>query len=151
MIRRSILIATFISLTSLLVLGFTLSRPANNATLSAAKFSVTVTFVLGKRTQNGTCGPGRGICDIKIGVGTASPFKVAGVASPLDDQKLECVFQGQLPDKDSTFVVDRDVAVAPAIAQKLGFKSLTILSGEYAVTPGKGKFGAVELNIKTTK
>ncbi|MBI1760951.1 MAG: hypothetical protein HYR56_05885 [Acidobacteria bacterium] len=146
MIRRKILLSALVTFVALNLLGLAASRSA-----SAAKFSVSLTFTFGKRQPNGKCGPGRGICEIKLGLGAATALSVGGVASPINDQKLDCVFQGKLPDGSATFSVDRDIQVDDAIAQKLGFKSLTIRRGEYGVNAGKGSFGGVELNVSTTK
>jgi hypothetical protein len=71
--------------------------------------------------------------------------------TPINDQQLDCVFQGKLPDSGSTFTVDRDIQLDAVIAEKLGFKSLTILRGEYGVVASKGSFGGVELNVRGTK
>ena len=148
MINRNLLAVAFMSLAMFIVLGF----KADSAPASAAKkFSVSIKFTFGKRTSTGGCGPGRGLCEIKLGTSVATAGAVGGLASPINDQKLECVFQGKLPDGGSTFTVDRDIQLETAIAQKLGFKSLTIISGEYGVAASKGSFGGVELNVRTTK
>lgn len=151
MIRQKLISIALVSMLALSVLGFSASSATTTTMSSLAKFSVSIRFIFGKRTPTGGCGPGKGLCEIKLGLGVATSGTVGGVLSPLNDQKLECVFQGKLPDGSTTFSVDRDIQVDAAIAQKLGFKSLTIRSGEYAVSSSKGSFGGVELNASTTK
>jgi hypothetical protein len=149
-IRQKFISIALVSMVTLFVLGLNASRTATGTTASAAKFSVTLTFKFGKRQPDEKCGPGKGICELKLGL-SATSGSVGGVVSPLNDQKLECVFQGRMPDGSSTFTVDRDIQVDAAIAQKLGFKTLVLRRGEYSINPTKGSFGGVELNASTTK
>ncbi|MBP6820234.1 MAG: hypothetical protein KA368_01760 [Acidobacteria bacterium] len=114
---------------------------------AAAFISIKLTFKFGKRTNTGTCGPGRGICDITLGV--ARSGSVEGTVTPQGSDRMDVVFESALPDR--TIEIAENIPMEESVARKLGFKSLTVQKGSYALDPGKGKFGGVTLNIKTTK
>lgn len=114
---------------------------------AAAFISIKLTFKFGKRTNTGTCGPGRGICDITLGV--ARSGSVEGTVTPVGSDRMNVVFESALADR--SMEIAEDIVMEESVARKLGFKNLTILKGSYVFEPGKGKFGGVTLNIKTTK
>lgn len=114
---------------------------------AAAFISIKLTFNLGKRTNTGTCGPGRGICSIVLGV--ARSGSVEGTVTPVGSDKLNVVFESNLV--DHTLDIAENIVLDEAIARKLGFKSATVPKGSYAFDSSKGKFGGTTLNIRTTK
>lgn len=114
---------------------------------AAAFISIKLTFKLGKRTNTGTCGPGRGICDITLSV--ARSGSVEGTVTPVGDDRLNVVFESKLVDQ--TLDLAENIALDEAIARKLGFKSVTVLKGTYSFDSSKGKFGGTTFNIRTTK
>ena len=114
---------------------------------AAAFLSIKLTFNFGKRTNTGTCGPGRGICSITLGAARAG--SVEGTVTPVGSDRLNVVFEANPPDR--IMEIAEDIVLAESVARKLGFKSLTILKGNYAFESAKGRFGGVTLNIKTTK
>ncbi|HQR32320.1 MAG TPA: hypothetical protein PLK30_06265 [Blastocatellia bacterium] len=114
---------------------------------AAAFISIKLTFNLGKRTNTGTCGPGRGICSIVLGV--ARSGSVEGTVTPVGSDRLSVVFESNLV--DHTLDIAENIILDEAVAQKLGFKSVTVLKGSYAFDSSKGRFGGTTLNIRTTK
>lgn len=114
---------------------------------AAAFISVKLTFNFGKRTNTGTCGPGRGICSIVLGV--ARSGSVEGTVTPVGSDKMNVVFESNLVDR--TLDLAENIVLDEAVARKLGFKSVTVLKGTYSFDSSKGKFGGTTLNIKTTK
>lgn len=116
---------------------------------AAAFISIKLTFNFGKRTNTGTCGPGRGICSIVLGV--ARSRAVEGTVTPVGSDRMNVVFETRLPDDDRIMDIAEDIMLDEAVARKLGFKSVTILKGNYAFESAKGRFGGATFNIKTTK
>ncbi|MEK7830305.1 MAG: hypothetical protein AAB401_04420 [Acidobacteriota bacterium] len=114
---------------------------------AAAFISIKLTFKLGKRTNTGTCGPGRGICDITLSV--ARSGSVEGTVTPVGDDRLNVVFESNLV--DHTLDIAENIILDEAVARKLGFKSMTVLKGSYSFDSSKGKFGGTTLNVRTTK
>ena len=114
---------------------------------AAAFVSIKLTFNLGKRTNTGTCGPGRGICSIVLGV--ARSGSVEGTVTPVGSDRLNVVFESNLV--DHTLDIAENIILDEAVASKLGFKSVTVLKGSYSFDSSKGKFGGTTLNIRTTK
>lgn len=114
---------------------------------AAAFVSIKLTFNLGKRTNTGTCGPGRGICSIVLGV--ARSGSVEGTVTPVGSDRLNVVFESTLV--DHTLDIAENIILDEAVASKLGFKSVTVLKGSYSFDSSKGKFGGTTLNIRTTK
>lgn len=114
---------------------------------AAAFISIKLTFKLGKRTNTGTCGPGRGICDISLSVARAG--SVEGTVTPVGSDRMNVVFDAAPADR--TMEIAEDIVMDEVVARKLGFKSLTVLKGNYAFDSGKGRFGGTTLNIRTTK
>ena len=116
---------------------------------AAAFISIKLTFNFGKRTNTGTCGPGHGICSIVLGLARARA--VEGTVTPVGSDRMNVVFETNIPDGDRIMEIAEDIVIEEAIARKLGFKSLTVLKGNYAFEAAKGKFGGATFNIKTTK
>lgn len=146
--------APALALTALLALaGWAITNNAANPTAGAASFiSIKLTFDIGKRTTSGSCGPGFGVCRISLSVARSAQSKSAVVsATPLDDKRLECLFDSDPPSRDRLLIIAEDKILDEAIARKLGFKSATILRGNYSFDSSKGKFGGVVLNMKTTR
>lgn len=51
----------------------------------------------------------------------------------------------------SAVPVESDIPLDREVARSLGFRSVTILRGEYRVDPGAGKFGAVVFDVAVEK
>lgn len=155
-LRRVIapVIAPVIALVALLAIaGWSITKNAPNATARAAAFiSIKLTFEIGKRTASGQCGPGFGICRVDLSLGrSARQNSVVVSATPLDDQRLECLFESAPPSRDRLLEIAEDKILDESIARKFGFKRMTILRGNYTFDSSKGKFGGVVLNLKTAK
>lgn len=153
--RRRLLrrvVAPAVALAALLAIaGWAVTNNAPNATARAAAFiSIKLTFEIGKRTTSVPCGPGFGVCRITLGVARSARSAVVS-ATPLDDKRLECLFEADPPSRDRLLIIAEDKIIDEPGARKFGFKSMTILRGEYAFDSSKGKFGGVVLNMRTTK
>ena len=143
------LAALFLAVAVLMTLAvWPTANPVSHGNASAF-ISVKLTFKFGKRTNTGTCGPGRGICDITLSV--ARSGSVEGTVTPVGSDRLNVVFESQLAERDRVMEIAENILVDEAIARKLGFKSMTVLKGNYSFDSSKGKFGGTTLNIKTTK
>ena len=89
------------------------------------------------------------ICSITIGGGgrtSVSNRAVRGKLSANADGKLTVAFLAKPPDEGPTLFLDQDITVPPALAKKLGFKSATVLKGEYAFNSRRAV-----LNARLTK
>jgi hypothetical protein len=139
----------------LTMVGWAITNRAANSTAGASVpsfISIKLKFEIGKRTPQGKCGPGFGVCDITLSVGFSARSNTAIVsATPLDERRLECLFEANPPSRDRLLEIAEDKILDETTARKLGFKSVTILRGNYAFDSSKGKFGGVVLNMKTTK
>lgn len=141
------LAALFLAVAVLMTLAvWPTANPVSHGNASAF-ISVKLTFKLGKRTNTGTCGPGRGICDITLSV--ARSGSVEGTVTPVGSDKMNVVFESNLV--DHTLDLAENIVLDEAVARKLGFKSVTVLKGTYSFDSSKGKFGGTTLNIRTTK
>jgi hypothetical protein len=152
LLRR--IVAPAVALAALLAIaGWVITKNAPNATARAASFiSIKLKFEIGKRTPQGKCGPGFGVCDITLSVGFSARSNTAIVsATPLDERRLECLFEANPPSRDRLLEIAEDKILDEPSARKFGFKSMTILRGSYAFDSSKGKFGGVILNMRTTK
>lgn len=141
------LTALFLAAAALMMLtAWPTANPVSHGN-AAAFISIKLTFNFGKRTNTGTCGAGRGLCSIVLGV--ARSGSVEGTVTPVGSDKLNVVFESKLV--DHTLDLAENIVLDEAVARKLGFKSMTVLKGAYSFDSSKGKFGGTTLNIRTTK
>ena len=75
---------------------------------------------------------GFGICHIYIESVAASGRQVRAQFSANAAGKLTVVFLDKPPEEGPTLFIDEDIDAPPAVAKELGFKSVTLLKGEYA-------------------
>jgi hypothetical protein len=75
---------------------------------------------------------GFGICHIYIESLTASGRQARAQFSANADGKLTVVFLDKPAEEGPTLFIDEDITAPPAVAKELGFKSVTLLKGEYA-------------------
>jgi hypothetical protein len=140
MIRKMLFIVGAIAMVALITAGLTLGLPAKSTTsaaAAAARVSVGVIIHIGKP---GTC-KGFGICKIEVG-GTLSKRSVRGTLTAEDNGKLSLSVQGKVPEEEPTLVLEQDLSLSSAIAQKLGVKSATITKGSYRFSGGRAVFDA---------
>jgi hypothetical protein len=74
---------------------------------------------------------GFGICHIYVESVGASREVRAQISSNAAG-KLTVAFLDKLPEEGTTLFIDEDITAPPAVARELGFKSVTLLKGEYA-------------------
>jgi hypothetical protein len=61
-------------------------------------------------------------------------------------------FNGELPEKADSLPIDEDIVLDSATSKALGFKTVTVLKGNYKINRNRGnKLGTLSLNVKTTK
>jgi hypothetical protein len=110
---------------------------------------IKLVFEFGKRREDGTCGPGFGVCRLSITVGSVAKTGFAECLATLkNNQELECEFRNELPTSDRTLPVEDDIVLEDELARRLGFKKVTVLKGNYAIDRSKGQFGAVTLRVR---
>lgn len=80
---------------------------------------------------------GVGICKIRPGATTIEDREVLAQLSTNAEGKLTLVFSSKPPEEGTTLYIDEDIIAQPAIASGLGFKSVTLLKGEYAYNSGR--------------
>ena len=84
-----------------------------------------------------------GICKVKVGGGgTIGDRVVKTQLSTNGDGTITATFFGKAPDEEATLFLDEDVVVPPAAAEKLGFKSVTLLRGQYAFSANRARLNA---------
>lgn len=84
-----------------------------------------------------------GICKVKIGVGgTIGDRVVRSKLSTNGDGTITVTLLGKAPDEEQTLFLDEDVIVPSAAAEKLGFKSVTLLKGQYAFNASRARLNA---------
>jgi hypothetical protein len=100
---------------------------------------IPISITIGRAKKN--CG-GFGICRITIGKASAAARLVNGELSATGDGKLLLSLLQKTPEEEQTLFVDQDITLSQALAQKLGFKSVTIQQGEYAFSARKALLSA---------
>lgn len=124
------------------------SAPAQQA--QQARYTVSMGFRDGATTKD--CGGSKGVCFI-ISRDKTSAAKarggVQGVAS-MEGDKLRIDFESTLPGqgKRETIAVFEDMALDAGLANKLGYKSVTMLRGDYRVDYSRQKNGAVLVDVR---
>ncbi len=142
---------------SLLSLPLALPAPAE------AALSITIYF--GARR----CAPGIGICRIDIGAAreaeapkgdTARAARTGQASASVEQNKsardtgprtLKIDMQTALPEKSSVMPVAENVVLSAATAKALGFKSVTVLRGEYKIDYSQNKLGSISVNVDVQK
>ena len=129
------------------------SAPLFLAPTSQAMFSITIYF-----GQRPSC-TGRGFCKIEIGFERdAAGGKNSGQASATVEQDktarnashrfLKIEMRNALPGKWAVVPISENMALDAATSKALGFKSVTVLKGDYKVDYTKNKMGTVNLQIE---
>ncbi|HXG94663.1 MAG TPA: hypothetical protein VNN73_20140 [Blastocatellia bacterium] len=142
------------------VLALMLMLPMALPPQTEAAFSITIYF--GKPPS---CS-GFGLCKITIGFDRQSTSKDGeteraarkGDASATVEQDktaretnhlyLKIEMKTALPEKASVLPVAENVTLDAATSKALGFKSITILKGEYKIDYSKNRLGSVALNVE---
>src|SRR5262249_14681063 len=77
-----------------------------------------------------------GFCGIKGGGKTVNDGELRALISKKGDGKLLVVFMRRPSEEGPTLYIDEDITTPPALARRLGFKSVTLSKGEYAYNKG---------------
>jgi len=93
-----------------------------------------------------------GICTITIEASATSAKRPVKATAEITGRALVAVLEGPLPEKGNLLPIDENIVLDEQTAKALGFKTVTVLKGNYRLTTSKtDKFGTVRLNVKTTK
>ena len=136
-------------------LAFFVSLPIAIPTPSEAA-SITITIYIGKPRS---C-EGFGICRITIGWdATATQPPASGerraavrkcrASASLRGNKLFVDLSTPLPEKAAVIPLTENLVLDAPTSKKLGFKSVTVLQGEYAIDYSKNKFGSFFLTVES--
>jgi hypothetical protein len=110
---------------------------------------ITVTVGWGRASEE--CQTGKGICIIVAVRRCPAPARLAGSAvqaeARLEGDGLTLQLTSAPPAKTDRLTIDRDIPLDACTSGALGYESLIILKGEYAVNPAVGKFGTVKLRV----
>jgi hypothetical protein len=106
---------------------------AKNRLIEAPAFGA-VTVVFGRVKKQCT---GFGICHIYASAATAGNRNLRAQLSASVAGKITVVFLDKPPEEGATLFIDEDIEAPPAVARELGFKSVTLLKGEYAYNSGR--------------
>jgi hypothetical protein len=110
---------------------------------------IAVVFDIGRKKFDCTKA---GICKISIEASATSAKRPVKANAEIRGSALEAVLEGPLPEKGNLLPIDEDIVLDEETAKALGFKTVTVLKGNYKLTTSKtDKFGTVRLNVKTTK
>jgi hypothetical protein len=121
-----------------------------------------ITVTIGWGDSREKCQTGRGIC-IVIATRCRGPARMAGSAvqaeAHLEGNELALEMTSSPPAKtdrpselgQAKLAVRRDVPLDGCTSAALGYESLTILKGEYAVNSAAGKFGTVKVRVSGKK
>jgi uncharacterized protein YdeI (BOF family) len=127
---------------------------------------LSITIYFGKAR----CAPGFGICRIDIGAAGEREVALGGpdtstrarprtgqasasveqdkTARRLENQLYRIEMRTELPEKGSVIPVAENITLDAATAKALGFKSVTVLRGEYKIDYSKNKLGSVVVNVE---
>jgi hypothetical protein len=75
---------------------------------------------------------GHGICQIVTKSNPSGDREVRAKLHAKADGKVTVQFLDKPPEEGPTLFIDEDITAPPAVASKLGFKSVTLLKGEYS-------------------
>lgn len=142
-------------------LALLLSLPLVVPPPSEALFTITIYF--GKTG----CRPGFGICRIDIGSAREAEAPKGGeteraarkgqASASVEQDKtardashlyLKIEMRTALPEKASVVPIGENLPLDAATSKALGFKNVTVLSGEYKIDYSKNKLGSVALNVE---
>lgn len=130
---------------ALLLMAITLGL-AFPVTSQAAK--IVVIFDIGRKKFDCTKA---GICKISIEASATSAKRPVKGNAEIRGRTLEAVLEGPLPEKGNLLPIDENIVLDEETAKAFGFKTVTVLKGNYQLTRSKtNKFGTVRLNVKTT-
>jgi hypothetical protein len=121
--------ALLLTLASLFALPAGPSVQANMKNSDAAAPAFGAVIVVTGRVKH-QC-TGFGVCHIYIESVAASGRQVRAQFSTNAAGKLTVVFLDKPAEEGPTLFIDEDITAPPAVAQELGFKSVTLLKGEY--------------------
>jgi hypothetical protein len=135
---------------ALLLMAITLglALPATSRAVSRA-VKIVVVFDIGRKKFDCTKA---GICKISIEASATSAKRPVKANAEITGRFLEAVLEGPLPEKGNLLPIDEDIVLDEETAKALGFKTVTVLKGNYKLTRSKpDDFGTVRLKVKTTK
>jgi hypothetical protein len=140
------------------LLSITLMTPKT----AKAMFSITIYF-----GQRPSCS-GRGFCKIEIGLeriaggregeDTKRAARTGQASASVEQDKtareanhrfLKIELRSALPDTGSTIPVSENMTLDAAASKALGFKSVTVLKGDYKVDYSRNKLGTINLKVET--
>lgn len=142
-------------------LGLLLSLPLSMPAPSEARFSITIYF-----GQRPSCS-GFGLCRIVIdasreaeaprGGETARAVRRGEASATIEQDRtardtshrfLKVEMRTAVPEKASVIPVSDNIALDAATSKALGFKSVTVLRGDYKIDYSKNKLGSIVLNVE---
>ena len=116
---------------------------------TARPIKIAVVFDIGRKKFDCTRA---GVCKISIEASATSAKRPVKANAEITGRALVAVLEGPLPEKGNLLPIDENIVLDEETAKALGFKTVTVLKGNYRLTTSKtDKFGTVRLNVKTTK
>jgi hypothetical protein len=123
--------------------------------LSSAAANISITIYFGKPQS---CA-GFGICRIIIGRAQADTApsennterarpRSGRASAAIRDNKLFINLEDRLPERASVMPVSENVTLDSATSKALGYKSVTVLRGEYGIDYSKNRFGSVAVSVE---
>ena len=126
----------------LIVAIITLFFAFPNGALAGAVFAARI-------GTGGKC-EGDGVCRVIPGFagGTARTVQASG---DIKGDTMSISFKAKLPEGGDRYPIDHDIVLDAATSKALGFKTVTILAGDYQLNRSGKKFGTLYVKVRTTK
>jgi hypothetical protein len=123
----------------LVVAIITLFFASSNGALAGAAFAARI-------GTGGKC-EGDGVCRVIPGFAgdTARTVQASG---EINGNTMTINFRGKLPEGSDNYPIDHDIVLDQSISKALGFKTVTILKGEYRLNRGAN---TLNVRVRTTK
>jgi hypothetical protein len=107
------------------------------------------TMLAARIGTGGKC-EGSGVCHVKPWTGAADARTVQA-SGDIKGDAMSISFKAKLPEEGDHYPIDHDIVLDPATSKALGFKTVTILAGDYQLNRSGNKFGTLYVKVRTTK
>jgi hypothetical protein len=119
------------------------TSPFGSVNVPMQAFGIVVTIHVGRPAMRCT---GYGFCGITIDFSAMSDRSVAGAAS-IKDGMITVDFGARAPEQGEMLSIDEDLSLDAATANALGYESVTLRRGEYAVDYSSNPYGQVHVPV----
>lgn len=122
------------------------NNPNGSVDIPVSKIGIRIDVTVGRRTGDGDCRPGFGICSIVISRNRVADHTAEGIAT-IDGDRLSIDFLSQHPDRSASLVVDENIELDPETARGLGAERVIIAAGVYPVDYSSNPNGTVSVDM----